>query len=101
MRLPRHWTPASGHSAWRGPQRSSKKEAKQCGAQGAALPHPNLDCATGSRATADLHAHGSTSVQQLYGCQHLAMQHELVAMASRLTFVRATSMADGKQLEGT
>ena len=74
MRLPRHWTPASGHSARRWLHRlSKKKKAKQRGAQGAPLPHPNLGCATGSRAPADPHAHGSASEQRPYGCQHLAM----------------------------
>ena len=39
-----------------------KEEAKQGGAQGAALPDPNLGSASGSRPAADLHAHGTSPI---------------------------------------
>ena len=43
MRLPRHWTPANGHSAWRWPQRSSKNRQTVWGSGGSPVaPQPGL-----------------------------------------------------------
>ena len=71
MRLPWHWTPASGLLG--DGRRGHQRRGQTVWGSGAALPHPKLGRATSSRAPADLHAHGSSSVQRLNGCQHLAM----------------------------
>ena len=50
-----------------------EEDAKQGGAERAALPHANSGRPAGTCSASDFHAHGAPIIQGLNGCQHAAM----------------------------